>query len=74
MQNHRFLFPLLLIIYIFSPTLFGWILAPTAIWYKPYLLWLLMIVSIYLVQRFTRYSRSKIGKKQKRLVKAVNEP
>ncbi len=74
MQNYRFLLLLLLIIYIFSPTLFGWILTPTAIWYKPYLLWLLMIVSIHLVQRLTNYRSSKIRKEQKCLVKAAHEP
>jgi len=52
MQNYRFLLPLLLVIYIFAPMLVNWIVAPTAIWYKPYLLWLSIIVSIYILQKF----------------------
>lgn len=54
MQNHRLLPPLLLVLYIFAPTLFNWIIIPTTTWYKPYLLWLLVIVSIYIWQKFNR--------------------
>ena len=73
MQNHRFLLPLLLIIYIFSPTLFSWIFVPAAIWYKPYLIWLLLIVVTYSVQIFTSYSRSKISKMQESSIQAADE-
>lgn len=50
MNNQRLIILLLLVAYIFSPTLFGWIANPDGHWYRPYILWALVIVIAYLSQ------------------------
>lgn len=50
MNNQRLVILLLLIAYIFSPTLFSWIINPEGAWYRPYLIWLLVIVIAFVVQ------------------------
>ena len=50
MSHQRPLLLLMLIIYIFSPTLFSWVIAPNGVWYRPYLLWILVIIVAYIVQ------------------------
>ncbi|SMF21052.1 hypothetical protein SAMN02745866_01323 [Alteromonadaceae bacterium Bs31] len=51
MKRQRPLLLLLLLIYIFSPTLFGWITNPDGGWYRPYVIWLLVIVIAYFSQQ-----------------------
>lgn len=50
MNNQRLVILLLLIAYIFSPTLFTWIINPEGAWYRPYIIWGLVIVLAFIVQ------------------------
>lgn len=50
MNDQRLVILLLLIAYIFSPTVFSWILDPQGAWYRPYLLWVIVIVTAYSLQ------------------------
>lgn len=45
---------LVLVAYIFSPTLYGWVINPAGAWYKPYIIWAMVVVAAYILQ-----SRSK---------------
>lgn len=49
-MNTRPLILLLLVLYIFSPTLFNWMINPNGAWYRPYLIWAGVIVVAYLLQ------------------------
>ena len=51
MSNQRFLLFTLLIAYIFMPTLFNWVIAPEGTWYKPFIVWVLIIIGAYLLQK-----------------------
>jgi hypothetical protein len=50
MNNQRLVILLLVIGYIFSPTLFSWIINPEGAWYRPYLMWVLVIVIAFVMQ------------------------
>lgn len=50
MNNQRLVILLLLIGYIFSPTLFTWIVNPEGAWYRPFVIWLLVIVIAFVIQ------------------------
>jgi hypothetical protein len=50
MTNQRLVILLLLIAYIFSPTLFSWMINPEGAWYRPYIIWVLVIVIAFLMQ------------------------
>lgn len=54
MSNQKLLFFILLIGYIFAPTLFNWMIAPTGVWYKPFIIWLMIILGAYLLQRYKK--------------------
>lgn len=41
---------LLLVLYILSPSLFSWMVSPQAAWYRPYIIWVLIIVIAFLLQ------------------------
>ncbi len=56
MHNHRFLFFMLLAGYIFTPTLLNWIMTPSGLWYKPYIIWFLIIVGAYALQKYNQQS------------------
>jgi len=46
--------PLLLIfllLFIFSPSLISWVLNADGAWYRPYIIWLVVIVMAYFTQR-----------------------
>ncbi|MGQ9425779.1 hypothetical protein ACXYTJ_08935 [Gilvimarinus sp. F26214L] len=45
---------LLLVLYIFSPTLFNWVINPNGAWYRPYIIWVIVIVIAYILQERTR--------------------
>ncbi len=51
MNQQRPLILLLLLAYIFTPTLYAWVISPSGVWYKPYIIWLLVIVAAFVVQR-----------------------
>ncbi|WNO09468.1 hypothetical protein [Teredinibacter sp. KSP-S5-2] len=50
MNKQRPLILLLLVFYIFSPTLFSWVINPAGAWYRPYIIWMLLVVVAYVVQ------------------------
>lgn len=50
MNNQRLVILLLLIAYIFSPTLFTWVINPEGAWYRPYIIWALVIVIAFVMQ------------------------
>ncbi len=50
MTNHRLTILLMLVAYIFSPTLFTWVINPEGAWYRPYLIWAVVILVAYLIQ------------------------
>ncbi len=50
MNNQRLVILLLLVAYIFSPSLFNWILNPEGAWYRPYIVWALVIVIAFAMQ------------------------
>ena len=50
MNSERPLLLIVLVIYIFSPTLFSWVVNPNGAWYRPYLIWLLVVVIAYVLQ------------------------
>ncbi|WP_202410443.1 hypothetical protein [Pseudomaricurvus sp. HS19] len=47
MNNQRYLILLLLVAYIFSPTLFTWMINPEGAWYRPYLIWAMLVVAAF---------------------------
>ena len=52
MYIYRLVFLLVLGIYIFSPVIIDWWIAPGSVWYRPYLIWAAIIaVSIWLETR-----------------------
>lgn len=50
MNNQRLVILLLLIAYIFSPSLFDWIINPEGAWYRPYIAWTFAIVIAFVIQ------------------------
>lgn len=50
MNNSRLLFLLVLTAYIFSPSILAWIINPAAIWYRPFILWAILIVIAFAFQ------------------------
>ncbi|MBU3069048.1 hypothetical protein KOI40_04400 [Aestuariicella sp. G3-2] len=51
MHNQRLLVLFLLIAYIFSPTLFTWMINPEGAWYRPYIIWVMLIVAAYIFHK-----------------------
>lgn len=41
---------LVLAAYIFSPTVFGWMLTPGGSWYRPYLIWAAVVIATFVLQ------------------------
>lgn len=54
MYIHRGLLLVLLVIFIFSPSIYDWIGNDQTAWYRAYIAWLFMIIVAYLGQRHTR--------------------
>jgi hypothetical protein len=50
MKNQRLLILTMLIVYIFSPTIFSWITNPAGNWYRPYIIWVLLIAAAFILQ------------------------
>ncbi len=50
MNNQRLVILLLLVAYIFSPSLFNWIINPEGAWYRPYIAWVVVIVIAFVMQ------------------------
>lgn len=51
MTRQRPLLLLILVVYIFSPTLFSWIIDPTGAWYRPFIIWLIVIIIAFFIQK-----------------------
>ena len=52
MYLYRLVFLLILAIYVFSPVIMDWWIDPGSTWYRPYLIWFVIIVlAIWLEQR-----------------------
>lgn len=49
MNRQRPLILILLAIYIFFPAVFEWATNPMGAWYKPFIVWLLVIVAAYFI-------------------------
>jgi uncharacterized membrane protein len=54
MSNHRLLLLVLLVAYIFTPTLFNWMISSSGIWYRPFIIWLIIIVIAFTMHRFSK--------------------
>lgn len=52
MYIHRGLLLIIIMVFVFSPAILGWISNNPAAWYRPYLAWLSMIVLAYGAQRY----------------------
>ncbi len=50
MNNQRLLILLMLIAYIFSPTIFAWASNPDGAWYRPFIIWSSFIVMAFVYQ------------------------
>ncbi|WP_286920186.1 MULTISPECIES: hypothetical protein [Pseudomonas] len=50
MYIYRLVLLLVVGIYLFSPAIMGWWIEPTGAWYRPYLLWLILIVVTFILQ------------------------
>lgn len=51
MTRQRPLLLLILVLYIFSPTLFSWVIDPTGAWYRPFIIWLIVIIIAFFIQK-----------------------
>lgn len=51
MQKQRLLVLFLLIAYIFSPTLFTWMINPEGSWYRPYIIWIMLIIAAFVLHK-----------------------
>ena len=50
MNHQRLIILLLLIAYLFSPSLFTWIISPSGAWYRPYIFWMGLILVTFIFQ------------------------
>lgn len=50
MQIYRLVLILVVGIFIFSPAIMDWWIAGNSSWYRPYLLWLLLIIATFILQ------------------------
>ncbi|GAA5524740.1 hypothetical protein Maes01_01299 [Microbulbifer aestuariivivens] len=50
MSNRTLLILLVLVGYVFSPTVFTWMINPAGAWYRPFILWLVLILLAVVVQ------------------------
>jgi hypothetical protein len=50
MYIYRLVLLLVVGIYLFSPAIMDWWIEPSGAWYRPYLLWLILIVVTFILQ------------------------
>lgn len=50
MHHQRLIILLLLIAYLFSPSLFTWIISPNGVWYRPYIFWIAVVIVTFVFQ------------------------
>lgn len=58
MYIHRALLLIFLILYIFTPSIQGWITESGSAWYRPYIGWLAVIVCVFAIQRHAQRKKS----------------
>lgn len=51
MRRQSPLLLLLLILFVFSPSLFNWVVSTDGAWYRPYIIWFGIVVISYFIQR-----------------------
>lgn len=51
MYIYRLVFLLILGVYIFSPVIMDWWIAPGSAWYRPYIIWALIIALAYWLEQ-----------------------
>ncbi|MFD1215040.1 MULTISPECIES: hypothetical protein [Microbulbifer] len=51
MSNRTLLILLVLMGYVFSPTVFTWMINPAGAWYRPFILWFVLILLAVFIQR-----------------------
>lgn len=54
MNNQRVIFFGLLLAYLFTPAIFNWIISPTGTWYKPFIVWVFIIIGAFLLQKYNK--------------------
>ena len=54
MSNHRLLLLILLVAYIFTPTLFNWIISSNGAWYRPFIIWIIIIAIAFSMHKFSK--------------------
>lgn len=50
MNTQRPLLLIVLLAYIFMPTFYGWVTDAAGAWYKPFVIWALVVVIAYVIQ------------------------
>ncbi len=50
MNNQRLVILLLLVAYIFAPSIFTWVINPEGSWYRPFIAWAIIIVIAFSIQ------------------------
>lgn len=50
MNNQRLIILLLIGAYVFSPTILTWMINPEESWFRPFIIWALVIVIAYVTQ------------------------
>lgn len=50
MYIYRLVLILVVGIYLFSPTIMDWWITPDGAWYRPYMLWLILILVTFILQ------------------------
>lgn len=50
MSNRTLLILLVLAGYVFSPTIFTWMINPAGAWYRPFILWFVLILLALFIQ------------------------
>ncbi len=56
MPNHRLLLLILLVAYIFTPTIFNWMIASSGAWYRPFIFWLMIIFVAFSLHKYNKTS------------------
>lgn len=56
MNNHRLLIVVLILTYVFSPSLLNWMINPEGSWLRPYILWTGLIITAFVLQLQGRHN------------------
>jgi hypothetical protein len=51
MHQQRPFFLLILVAFMLSPSIVDWATNPQPIWYKPFILWAMVVLAAYVIQR-----------------------